>query len=198
MQIRSAETKSQIIGAAYLLFAQTGYDATGVAEICQAAGVSKGAFYYHFPSKQALFLELMENWLAELDRGFEQSIQDAQSVPEAIEQMASTAAKTLQSERAHLSIILEFWRQAYRDPAVWQYASAPYRRYHRYLTTLIQQGISDGTLRKINPEVAARVFVSLALGLLMQAIFDPQEVDWEQETQQSVRLLLNAFVEEAS
>lgn len=52
------------------------------------------------------------------------------------------------------------------------------------LATLIQQGISDGTLRKINPEVAARVFVSLALGLLMQAMFDPQEVIWKKETQQ--------------
>ena len=64
MQTRSQETKNQILGAAYQLFSQSGYDATGVAEICQAAGVSKGAFYYHFPSKQAVFLELMDNWLA--------------------------------------------------------------------------------------------------------------------------------------
>lgn len=198
MQARSEETRSQIISAAYLLFAHSGYDAAGVAEICQAAGVSKGAFYYHFPSKQALFLELMDNWLAELDRGFEQSIQVAPSVPEAIEHMAYTAAKILQSERAHLSIILEFWRQAYRDPTIWQNASAHYRRYHRYLVTLILQGTTDGTLRNIDPDVAGRVFVSLALGLLMQAMFDPQGADWEKETRQSVRLLLNFFIQEAS
>lgn len=194
MQPRSEETKAQIITAAYRLFSESGYDATGVADICQVAGVSKGAFYYHFPSKQALFLELMDNWLAELDGGFEQSIRAAQCVPDAIERMAHTAAKALQSEITHLSIILEFWRQAQRNPTIWQNASAHYRRYQSYLANLIQQGISDGTLRNMDPDVAARVFVSLALGLLMQAMFDPQGMDWENETQRSIRLLLDCLV----
>lgn len=193
MQARSEETKSQIMSTAYILFSQSGYDATSVADICQAAGVSKGAFYYHFPTKQALFLELMDAWLAELDRGFERAMRDAHSVPEAIEHMAQTAARILQSEKTRLAIILEFWRQAHRDPMIWQNASAPYRRYHQYLASLIRQGINDGSLRNTDSDLTARIFVSLALGLLMQAMFDPQGVDWESETQRSVRLLLDYF-----
>jgi AcrR family transcriptional regulator len=69
MQHRSAETRSHILEAAQRLFSLNGYDATGLAEICQAAGASKVAFYHHFPTKQAVFLELLENWLKVLDAG---------------------------------------------------------------------------------------------------------------------------------
>jgi len=62
MQQRSEETRKHILEAAQRLFSAKGYDATGVAEICQAAGVSKGAFYHHFLTKQAVFLVLLENW----------------------------------------------------------------------------------------------------------------------------------------
>jgi AcrR family transcriptional regulator len=197
LQPRSKETKAQILSTAYQLFSQSGYDATSVADICQAAGVSKGAFYYHFPTKQAVFLELLEYWLVELDLALKRSSQDTQSVPEAIERMAGTAAILLQSEKANLSIILEFWRQAYRDPAIWQIASAPYQRYHSFFSSLIQQGISDGSLDNVDPDLAARLFVSLALGLLMQALFDPQSVDWGNETKRSVQLLLGYLSSEA-
>ena len=56
MQQRSEETRNAIIEAAETLFTQQGYTAAGVAEICEAAGVSKGAFYHHFETKQAVFL----------------------------------------------------------------------------------------------------------------------------------------------
>jgi BetI-type transcriptional repressor, C-terminal len=132
-----------------------------------------------------------------LDLALKRSSQDTQSVPEAIERMAGTAAILLQSEKANLSIILEFWRQAYRDPAIWQIASAPYQRYHSFFSSLIQQGISDGSLDNVDPDLAARLFVSLALGLLMQALFDPQSVDWGNETKRSVQLLLGYLSSEA-
>ena len=50
-QKRGEETRSRILDAAQGCFVQHGYDATGVAEICRSAGLSKGAFYHHFPSK---------------------------------------------------------------------------------------------------------------------------------------------------
>jgi TetR/AcrR family transcriptional repressor of nem operon len=45
---------------------QRGYSALGVAEICKAAGVPKGSFYYFFESKEALALAVIEeHWTAE-------------------------------------------------------------------------------------------------------------------------------------
>jgi len=70
-QQRAEETRGRILDAAVKKFAIAGYDATSVDEICGEAGVSKGAFYHHFPTKQAVFLALMQGWLAMIDMGME-------------------------------------------------------------------------------------------------------------------------------
>ena len=62
-QRRGQESRERILEAAQLCFAQDGYNATGVAQICRRAGLSKGAFYHHFATKQAVFLELLNRWL---------------------------------------------------------------------------------------------------------------------------------------
>ena len=181
MQQRSMETRKRILDAAQSLFSQSGYDATGVAEICRAAGVSKGAFYHHFPSKQAIFLELLDGWLARLDDSFNLALRETKDVPHAIMQMASMAGSLYQSTDVNLSIFLEFWTQAQRDPSIWKTAISPYRRYQEYFAGLLQQGIAEGSLRQVDPQLSARVIVSLALGLLMQALFDPEAANWELE-----------------
>ncbi|MDD2923453.1 MAG: TetR/AcrR family transcriptional regulator, partial [Anaerolineales bacterium] len=73
MQQRSEETKSNIIASAIKLFSTHGYNTASVDDICKDAGVSKGAFYHHFKSKQALFLALLDGWLLAIDGAIETS-----------------------------------------------------------------------------------------------------------------------------
>ena len=193
MQARSEETRTHILDAAYRLFSQEGYDATGVAELCASAGVSKGAFYHHFPSKQAVFLALLETWLEHLDQAFAAARQSASSVEQAVVSMAGMAGNVMNSVEVHPIILLEFWMQAYRDPTVWQAAIAPYRRYQRYFASLVEDGIAEGSLRQVEPELAGRVLVSMALGLLMQAVFDPQAIDLAQEGRLNLEILMNGL-----
>jgi AcrR family transcriptional regulator len=47
--------REAILDAAFPLFLAHGYDGTGMTELLGAAGVSKGAFYHHFASKQAVY-----------------------------------------------------------------------------------------------------------------------------------------------
>ncbi len=193
MQQRSEETRSKIIEAATTLFSKHGYDATGVAEICTTAGVSKGAFYHHFPTKQAVFMTLLETWLADIDTGFELIRQQSPNVSETIIQMAQMAGGVFQAADVRLSIFLEFWMQAHRDPEIWQAAIAPYRRYQDFFAGLVSQGIADGSLRSVDPEAAARLLVSQAVGMLMQALFDPAGANWAVEVEQSMRLLMDGL-----
>jgi len=193
MQVRSEETRIHILAAASRLFSESGYNAAGVAELCKAAGVSKGAFYYHFPSKQALFLALLETWLSGLDAAFEKISHESQSVPQAIQAMAQMAGNVLESSDASLSIILEFWIQAYRDPKIWEAAIAPYRRYQDYFTSLLEKGMQEGSLHPADPKIAARVTVSLGLGLLLQALIDTESTQWEAVVRQCVDLLLHGL-----
>lgn len=54
LQARAEATRRRIIDSAVELFDERGYGETGLADILQRAGVSKGAFYYHFDSKEAV------------------------------------------------------------------------------------------------------------------------------------------------
>src|SRR5512136_3199217 len=146
MQQRSEETHNRILSAATDLFSKSGYDATGVAEICQAAGVSKGAFYHHFPTKQAVFIELLNTYLNGIETGFNLMRQETHDVPQVILQMAELVGSLFQTADIHLPIFLEFWTQANHDPHIWKAAIAPYRRYQSYFTQMIREGIDEGSI----------------------------------------------------
>ncbi len=60
--------KLKLIDAAHLLVRRKGYAATSVDEICASAGVSKGAFFHHFASKEALAAAAAEQWTARAEQ----------------------------------------------------------------------------------------------------------------------------------
>jgi len=194
MQQRSEETRNHILEAATQLFSKYGYDATGVAEICQAAGVSKGAFYHHFTSKQAIFMELLNSYMSSIETGFNLMRQEVRNVPQAILQMAEMVGALFQATDIHLPIFLEFWTQANHDPQVWELTVAPFQRFQSYFAEMIQEGIDEGSLQPVDPHLAARVLVSLSVGLLMESLLNPQVTDWQTEARQSLELLLNGIV----
>jgi len=55
------ERKQQLVDAAMALFAERGYAATRILDICDRAGVAKGLFYWYFPTKLDLFTELVRS-----------------------------------------------------------------------------------------------------------------------------------------
>jgi AcrR family transcriptional regulator len=62
------ERKRQLLRTAEQLFAAHGYAQTRIADICAAAGVAKGLFYWYFPTKESLFAELVRTMRHELRR----------------------------------------------------------------------------------------------------------------------------------
>jgi AcrR family transcriptional regulator len=54
-------TRAALISVATELFAANGYEATAIPAVLQAAGVSRGALYHHFESKEALFEAVLES-----------------------------------------------------------------------------------------------------------------------------------------
>jgi AcrR family transcriptional regulator len=62
LQARAEATRRRILDSAVDLFDEMGYGETGLADILQRAGVSKGAFYYHFDSKEAVATAIIEEY----------------------------------------------------------------------------------------------------------------------------------------
>jgi AcrR family transcriptional regulator len=61
-QARGVATRRRVLQAAELLFARGGYEATGMADVAERAGVGVGTLYHHFPDKRALLLALIDDW----------------------------------------------------------------------------------------------------------------------------------------
>lgn len=63
---KGEESRSRLLTAAAAEFARLGYHATKVSDIVAAAGLSQAAFYLYFPSKDAIFAELVAEFRSRL------------------------------------------------------------------------------------------------------------------------------------
>ncbi len=187
-QQRSEETRARILDAAVRRFAVVGYDAASVDDICSEAGVSKGAFYHHYPTKQAIFLALMQGWLKLIDIGLDAARKD--TVPETLMHMTNLLPGVFAAAEDRLPMFLEFWLQASRDETVWKAIIAPYRHYQDQFAGLVKDGVAEGSLKPTDPQAAALAIVSLAVGLVLQGVLDPHGADWEKTARESMRLLM--------
>ena len=193
MQSRSGQTKEKIKNAAKEKFAQEGYDATGVAGICQKAGISKGAFYHHFSSKQDLFIELLTDWLNELHIHLDRIRDQAESTPEAFLLMAEKVKDIMEIGGEQLQIFLEFMSKASRNPVIWQATILPYRQYSDFFSDMIRHGIREGTFRPVDTDLISKIMVSLAIGILFQGILDPENADWIKILREAIRLVMSGI-----
>jgi len=192
MQQRSEETRAKILESAVKLFSTRGYTAASMDDLCAEAGISKGAFYHHFESKQALFLALLDGWLQTIDNAIEAT--KDKTVPETFMQMTEAFPYIFETAGGGLPMFLEFWLQASRDKKIWNASIAPYRRYHKYFTSLIKKGVQEGSFIEVDPELASRMIVSTAMGLLLQSLLDPKGANWEKVARESTNLLVSSLL----
>lgn len=68
-------TRERLIRAAVTVFASRGYHRATVDDIVVASETSKGTFYYYFASKQAIFLELLEQMASAVEAGVDHVIE---------------------------------------------------------------------------------------------------------------------------
>jgi len=186
-------TRAAIIDAAAACFAEKGYAETGVAEICARAGISKGALYYHFESKQAIFLELVDIQLADLEEVLEKTARDAKNIPESLLRLSHLIQGLIQSDYTRAGIFLEVWSQASRDQTVREASLATFQRFEDIFTRLIQRGIDEGTFAPIDPNAGAQALLSIASGTFMRSLLDPQRTDWGKIAEESIEILINGL-----
>lgn len=192
-QRRGLQTRERILRAAAEQFTRLGYEATSVDEICFAAGVSKGAFYHHFPSKQALFLALLQEWVQGLESNLGAIRQEIEWVPQRFVRLAGMLRQVFEQAAGQAPLFLEFWYQATKDPTTWRASLEPYQRFCSIFAEWIEEGIQQGSLKAVDANIAATTLVSLGVGLVLQVAFERQGVDWGQVPQGAVSLLLEGL-----
>lgn len=102
---RSRETREALTRAALRLWSQGDFDqayaASTAADIAQAAGVSKGTFYFHFPNKEAILLEMssatIQSMIDQVDAGTEAGIPLSDLSDQVMAAMARRVVRTPKS-----------------------------------------------------------------------------------------------------
>src|SRR5258708_5667241 len=59
--------RTQILSAAVRCFARKGYYATTIEDLVRETGLSRGALYLYYPSKEAIYLAISQQWRCELE-----------------------------------------------------------------------------------------------------------------------------------
>lgn len=149
------ERKEQLVAAAMELFADRGYAATRISDICAEAGVAKGLFYWYFPTKVDLFNELVRTMRQRLRRAQAEAMAAESSALDKI-RAGTEASVGFIAEHAHYFALVEVERA---DPAVTEALKSTNRVYRDDVVALIRQAQADGEVADGDPRL-------LALGVL--------------------------------
>ncbi len=189
---KGKESRKKLLEAAEACFTKYGFHASSVDMICKAAGMSKGAFYHHFTSKQELYLEMLDQWLKIIDRYIESARSDSKNVLELFRNIGE--AKLLFQEAAgKLPIFIELWVRASRDEELKKITIGSYYKYLELFKSLIDEGINEGLIKKVNPDTVSRMIIAVAVGFIMQSMLDPEGTDWDRVARECPEIILKGL-----
>jgi hypothetical protein len=193
MQQRSEETRMKSLASAGRLFSSVDLARpASMRSLQRRESVKARSTIILRASRHSSLPCWMDGWLQAIDNAIEASRE--KTAPETFMQMTEAFPYISESACEGLPMFLEFWLQASRDKTIWEASIAPYRRYHKYFTSLIKKGVEERSFVEIDPELASRMIVSTAMGLFLQSLLDPQGVNWEKVAWESTNLLVNSLL----
>ena len=148
---RGSQRRQQVMDAGYRLFAEQGYHRTTVGDICDALEVGKGVFYWYFPSKEALFSELLQTSLLRLRRAQQLAIQDASDPVQRIEHGIRASIEFFRANPGFLSLS----RTASRYEEFAHFVQRGQEIVVADTAAHIKEGMAEGSIRHGDPELMA-------------------------------------------
>ncbi len=156
--------KKQILEAALLCFNKSGYYKTSIDAIAAKAKISKGGIYYHFSSKEGLFLELFDFNVNKYFKQLTIYIQTKKDPADRILKLAKGSGEVLKENSNFFKFCLEFLSMGVREPGIRKGMTHFYKNTVRSFTELLEEGIAAGSLKKMSAEKLARVMYFLIMG----------------------------------
>lgn len=170
---RSARTRAKILEASAESFAEKGFFKCSMQEIAESAGVSKGAVYGHFASKEELFRETL---LLVWEAGARKAMEEADRPPylESLIAMLSKCFRVPDFPFDH-----RFWVEAlalsFRDEKIRATFINSELSARSVLRSLLARGVADGELDpEMDVEGMAILLLSLCDGLMARIAFEPR------------------------
>lgn len=169
--------REALLDAAARVFARAGYDGTRIQDIVRESGLSTGAVYGRFESKNALLREAV----------ISRSTPHVDAADTGVERVADLVARGATANRGALTdveaLLLETYVTARREPEVAAAVREADRRWSEAVAPLVEEALRDGTVAEgVDPEAVLFLVKVLRLGLLLHrgsGLPRPDQAAWE-------------------
>lgn len=190
---QGAQTRQKIYESADRLFTQYGVHEVSVDAIVQAAGVSKGTFYIHFKSKDALIASFISGYAARLDmdyKAFLDSLPPDLSVSAIllamVEKIADIISDTVGYDRMNMLYRLQLTKDVDLE-AINGYG----RKLYQMFGSILEQGIRTGEFQSSLPsDILSRHFVMAIRGLCYEWCIRYPNFDLKEQAIKHIQLLI--------
>jgi AcrR family transcriptional regulator len=164
-QLRAERTRLQLLDAARAVFAEQGYAGTTIDEIAGAAGVSKGAYYFHFSSKEGVFVALIDEWVKDVSKRLEALAGEKRDLRPMLDALLSSGSPVWSPR-----LLIEFWSQAERSKPVEEAVARARRAWRAAAAKSIARAyrarlLADG----LTADAAVNMLQTIRDGLVVQA-----------------------------
>jgi AcrR family transcriptional regulator len=169
--------RNDLIEAAWRCAARSGFRDVTVDDVCDEAGVSKGAFYGYFTHKGELLIALLDDDADALDRKLGRL---AKSEGSAVERLKRFTRVVLQhgSDPGRVQVRADLWAELLTvEPVRDRFAAATERR-RALVRGWIEEGVAGGELTEIPANALASILLALADGLVLHRVLDPGGFRW--------------------
>lgn len=171
------ETYRRLLAAALKVFGQHGYAQATVDQIVAAAGYSKGAFYTHFASKEAVVIALLDE---RVQRNQSRLLEVCPFEGRAAEWVHCLLLRLLsfsQEDRAWPALSVEFMAHGMRDTEIGRHFARIHQEWRQLIVRFLRESEEFRTGRMAaSPETVAACVVALLDGFIIQASLEPDQL----------------------
>lgn len=159
-------------------FARYGYQATSIDRIAKAAGVTKGALYYHFKDKEELLFEAVKNRVGQFERRVLGDVAPIHSAAAALRNLGRMCVDHATKSNHRRLIVTLMVESLDTNPRLATQFKTMMHRFRDFLRQLIRLGQERGEFRvDRDAALAAEVYAGAIMGAEIQHYQDPREFD---------------------
>jgi AcrR family transcriptional regulator len=179
-----------ILDQAQRLFLAHGYHGVSIRDIVQACGLSNAALYYHFDSKQNLFVQVFKEYVARATRQLQQAGAGCGPCRERLKRMADTYAQFILESRSELQMLHRDLLQCGNGEMQGLLPGAV-RQIPSLFAAILEEGIMAGEIRSVDTQ---RVSI-LLLGMINSLTFRHISGQVAKSVSEDIDLAINTLFE---
>jgi AcrR family transcriptional regulator len=159
MQTDTRSVRERILAAAVQLFAQYGYHAATMRDIARISGIQAASIYYHYASKQALLVEIMDTHMHNLNANLQRIMQETTSIEQRLHGAIANHIRLHTTYKAEFFIIDTEIRALEEEQ---RGVILPLRdQYEMLLQGLLREGMEQGIFRQVDIKIASYALIAM-------------------------------------